>query len=128
MTCPDENQLIAFVENRLTEVERAVLEAHLDTCPGCLAVTCGAAREADFLADTIEVEPPRSSAPVSLRPGARVGRYTVERLLGQGAMGSVYAAHDPQLDRRIALKVVRADRLKHEGARERLAREARAMA
>ena len=37
----------------------------------------------------------------------KIGRYTVERLLGQGAMGSVYLGRDLQLDRAVAIKTVR---------------------
>ncbi len=36
-----------------------------------------------------------------------IGRYSVERLLGQGAMGSVYLGRDPKLDRAVAIKTVR---------------------
>src|SRR5690242_16642798 len=60
--------------------------------------------------------------------GDRVGRYTVLELLGEGAMGCVYAAHDPELDRRIALKLVRAERVSDARTRARVSREARAMA
>ncbi len=61
-----------------------------------------------------------------LAPGTRVGRYQVVAHLGDGGMSSVYRAHDPQLDRAVALKVLHGD----PGA-ERLARfeyEARALA
>jgi eukaryotic-like serine/threonine-protein kinase len=35
-----------------------------------------------------------------------IGRYQVERVLGQGGMGTVYECHDPSLDRTVALKVI----------------------
>ncbi len=59
--------------------------------------------------------------------GATLGRYRLERELGAGAMGVVHAAFDPDLERRIALKVLRGARASRE-ARDRLMREARAMA
>lgn len=65
-----------------------------------------------------------------LAVGARVGRYQVLELVGEGGMGAVYAAYDPELDRRVALKVLHrtADRESASRGRQRLAREAQAMA
>ncbi len=42
---------------------------------------------------------------------AKIGRYRVERLIGGGAMGMIYAAHDPVIDRKVAIKLIRADLL-----------------
>ncbi len=61
---------------------------------------------------------------------ARIGRYEVEALLGQGGMGAVYKARDPELDRTVALKTVSPILLSSEELRreylERFRREARA--
>ncbi len=58
----------------------------------------------------------------------RVGRFSVLRKIGQGGMGVVYSAYDEQLDRRVAIKMVRADLTSSETTRTRVLREARAMA
>ena len=47
----------------------------------------------------------RSRGP-SLDRGTEVGRYVVLRTLGAGGMGVVYAAYDPELDRKVALKLL----------------------
>ncbi|MBC7853830.1 MAG: protein kinase [Pirellulaceae bacterium] len=44
------------------------------------------------------------------QPGERFGRYLVQKTLGQGAFGTVYLAHDEELDRLVAVKVPRRDR------------------
>ncbi|MGO8999965.1 MAG: protein kinase domain-containing protein [Polyangiaceae bacterium] len=64
---------------------------------------------------------------VTAVPGSLIGRYVVVDHLGAGGMGSVYAAYDTQLARRVAVKVLRPDALIADG-RARLLREAQAMA
>jgi formylglycine-generating enzyme required for sulfatase activity len=60
--------------------------------------------------------------------GARIGRYVVLESVGTGAMGVVYGAYDPELDRKIALKLIKPGQGAKTMARERLLREAKAMA
>jgi predicted Zn finger-like uncharacterized protein len=62
------------------------------------------------------------------QPRVRIGRYEIRELLGAGAFGTVYRAHDPDLDRDVALKVPQAGALDAPGARERFLREAKAAA
>jgi len=38
-----------------------------------------------------------------------IGRYEIRRRVGSGAMGQIYEAHDPIIDRRVAIKVLRAE-------------------
>ncbi len=58
----------------------------------------------------------------------RVGRYQLVETIGEGAMGEVYRAHDPQLGRAVAIKVLRGDQTATEERAARLLREAQAMA
>lgn len=64
----------------------------------------------------------------TLDGGHHVGRYRIERFLGAGAMGEVYLAEDPQIDRKLAIKTVRLVGRPSEidERKKRLLREARA--
>jgi serine/threonine-protein kinase len=66
----------------------------------------------------------RPPEPETLTPGTAVGRYVVLGPLGEGGMGAVYAARDPQLDRTVAIKLVRP----FGPSPDRLLREAQALA
>jgi tetratricopeptide (TPR) repeat protein/predicted Ser/Thr protein kinase len=70
------------------------------------------------------------SEPLLLGTGTTLGRYLVLERLGMGGMGVVYAAYDPQLDRKVAIKLVRpaATSGSTGDVRTRLLREAQAMA
>jgi serine/threonine protein kinase len=71
------------------------------------------------------------SSDVTLSRCEHVGRYVIRRLIGRGAMGEVYRALDPELGRKVAIKVVRPGLRWGAGAAEAragLLREARAMA
>ncbi len=69
------------------------------------------------------------SAYRELPPHSQVGRYLLLKRLGDGGMGVVYSAYDPDLERKVALKLLRPDvQTDSEEARSRLLREAQAMA
>ncbi len=55
------------------------------------------------------------------------GRYRIIKELGKGTMGVVYQAHDPQIDRMVALKILRPDRVTSESFVARFLKEARAI-
>ena len=63
---------------------------------------------------------------IMLRSGEYVGPYQVIALVGSGGMGEVYKARDTRLNRDVALKVIRVDRLGDSESRHRFLREARA--
>jgi tetratricopeptide (TPR) repeat protein len=56
-----------------------------------------------------------------------VGRIRIQSLLGRGGMGELYVGYDETLDRRVALKSIRADRRLNTQARARFLREARVL-
>jgi tetratricopeptide (TPR) repeat protein len=74
-------------------------------------------------------EGPQRRAPRVLERGSQIGRYVVLDRLGAGGMGVVYAAYDPELDRKVAVKLLRTG---HDGpdiaGAVRLLAEAKAMA
>ena len=88
----------------------------------------GADPDDDEFARTATAPDTQGSSKEALPPlGDRLGRYRLERPLGIGGMGVVHCAFDPDLERRVALKVLRkVDR--SDEARLRLLREARALA
>ena len=64
----------------------------------------------------------------NIHAGQQLGRYVVLSRLGAGAMGVVFAAYDPELDRKVAIKLLRSEQSRQAIARSRLQREARALA
>jgi tetratricopeptide (TPR) repeat protein len=113
--CPDDETLLAFVENTLAAEARDAFAAHAEACLACcelltrFAHSAGAGREAG------------GDSPPS--------RYKMLSVVGAGGMGIVQAAFDRELGRRVALKFLSSDPSEEQNAaRSRLLREAQALA
>ncbi len=120
--CLDDETVALMSDGKLSGARRRAADEHLERCASCR----------DLVAHVL---PETRREPLDVRaafdeeipaPGTRLGRYVVERLLGRGGMGVVVLAHDPELDRPVAIKVLRPERRAED--EERLVREARAMA
>ncbi len=61
-----------------------------------------------------------------LAPGSTLGPYIITAELGHGGMGVVYTAHDPRLDRQVAIKVLPPDLTRDDTAKQRFLQEAKA--
>jgi tetratricopeptide (TPR) repeat protein len=120
-TCPAETTLSDLLAGGLPPEQRSEVLSHLEGCVDCQRVLAAAAEDSQGGADARP-----TSAP--LERGATLARYVVLERIGAGAMGVVYAAYDPQLDRQVALKVLRPEGRQVEELRQRLVLEAQSLA
>jgi hypothetical protein len=121
----DQDLLVAIAASLAILLERPAAAAALprndvfEECPQCGACyDSGSSQCAEEGARLLPV----------ILPRLLEGRYLLERRLGRGGMGTVYAASDALLERRVAVKVIREDLVGSAEAAERFRREARAAA
>lgn len=117
-------QALAALFDACLDLEGEALEALLASAPPELAAKVRALLGHDAAAGAFLETPVVLRGP---RPLQRIGRFELRESLGQGGMGVVYAAHDPQLDRSVAIKLLGGHGFDTEG-RTRLVREAQALA
>lgn len=117
--CPPSHRLGALLSQGLTDSERIAIETHVEACPACQS-------ELDRLSDAPDLRAFRGGGPDPSREApVRFGGYRVEAEVGRGGMGVVYRAADDELQRTVAVKVLKyAD----SDAQARFVREARAAA
>jgi tetratricopeptide (TPR) repeat protein len=128
--CPTDDVLGALVHHALPPDEAAQVAAHLDHCVSCQQIAIAAMRGGVAPPHELSVTAPSNVANLLWRTptGTRIGRYALRGLLGVGGMGAVYDAHDTELDRPVALKVLRPELGDEPGLADRLVRESRLMA
>lgn len=112
--CPREDTLLAVAEGRFADNAPLVYD-HIEACAACRVIFNELARSYGSNDDQLEL-------------GQSVGRYRLRARIGNGGMGVVYHAYDPELRRDVAVKVLRAELSAQPRTRAWLLREAQAMA
>jgi uncharacterized protein (TIGR03067 family) len=142
---PNLEQLTAFAQGRLSDVELADLATHLGDCSACrtlveatsddtlisLLRAADTTREREQTAKAHEAVTVAPAAPASVTLATELadhGRYRVQELLGVGGMGSVYKAEHLLMERPVALKLISHSLMSNPSMIERFRREVKTAA
>lgn len=136
--CLGTDTLVELIDGRADAATRARIAAHAADCEACRSELSALARGAATTSGAgrglraVEARAPGNDAgDADPHRAPQVGRYVLRELLGAGGMGLVFAAHDPELDRVVAVKLLRGDAATGEARaalHQRLRREAQALA
>jgi eukaryotic-like serine/threonine-protein kinase len=119
--CPSNDTIAELVCHRLPAPRAVDVETHVADCPTCRKIV-GVLAQSSLPQLATEDD-------ALLRPGDTIGRYQILGLIGAGGMGVVYRAHDPELDRPIAIKLLHSELASDPAAaRAQLLAEAQLMA
>ena len=150
LACPDDETLARFLAGRADAEAARRLDAHVAACVSCYELLSSYAQSYGATVSTgldssqgppeqVSQDGARTTAETALErlrregvlsAGTIVGRYVLLGWVGEGGAGVVYAAYDPELDRKVALKLMRSPQrpVDPERIQAMLSREARAMA
>lgn len=100
--CLEHDTLVALIAGQLLLDQNPQVEEHLAECSNCQHIVAAAA--AGLAGSQDEVPSERENFP---KPGDVVaGKYRIEKVLGRGGMGTVFAARHDDLEQTVALKVL----------------------
>jgi len=122
VTCPSCAEWYSVKEDKLGSKVK---------CANCQSTFTAAAAGQPTRSDPPRVKPkdtppPSSPAKKPEPPGKQLGKFQITETLGEGAFGTVYKAHDTEVDRDVALKIPKFGALATEEDVQRFLREARA--
>jgi serine/threonine protein kinase len=143
MDCPPAAELSDFLAGKLPRTRTAWIADHLRACARCesalaslepspdpLLATLGSTVAQGRASDTVPIhliEVARAARTGASRPD-KIGRFEFLGEIGSGSYGSVFKARDPQLNRTVAIKILRMGRLGDKEDLDRFLREARSFA
>ena len=128
--CLNDETMAAIADGTLGAEARLVAVGHVEHCDDCRRLLAHLLSRSPGDASTMPSDGGPPAPRAAIAPGEAIGRYIVQDCIGSGSMGIVYTARDPDLGRKVAVKVLRSDpgAAASQGARLRLQREAQAMA
>lgn len=98
--CLSDDEVVEIGQGQASRALLVRIDSHLDQCPSCRELV------AAVLQAQQEGQGPSSQVTTFYKGSLLAGRYRVERFLGKGGMGEVYAARDELTQQRVAIKTV----------------------
>ncbi len=140
VSCPSDEQLLAFIPGEVAPVEASSLSAHLATCTSCQSRLTTLRHRSQPAPVELTTPPVRLDRSPALPPGGsdapttlltqprprvpqRIGQYQLIKQIGRGGMGLVYLAKHVRLGRTVAVKLLPGLHLSDKSAIVRLQRE-----
>jgi len=124
--CLTENDVLDLVSDFMDPGARQRADAHVRVCSECRRLVSEAVRA--LAPDPAPVAPPVGASPVVLPQVGDIieGKYEIERVVGHGGMGVVFAARHLMLEHPVALKFLWGPSVLSESSKQRFLREGRA--
>lgn len=133
---PHESLVVHAKERELSDRDQARIEhaaafidaVQLDQAPHPSSDTARLQKDKTMIETADSIGVPRSGPGFASSPPQSMGRFQIKKLLGQGGFASVYLAHDPTLNRNVAIKILKPTSFFSAEATTRFDREAQAAA